>query len=109
MPTPTDARGGDGDRQGPTAAAQVVDARAHASAPTSAATISAIDGTTMLASRNPVSSSWMTPFDGCVTRGCTSWAPLAGGELGQPGVEVLAIGTRLVPHEHLGHRRRSAE
>ncbi len=40
--------------------------RAHTSAPTSAATTSAIDGTTMLASRKPVSSSWITPFDGCV-------------------------------------------
>ena len=33
-------------------------------------------GTTMLASRKPVSSSWITPFDGCVARGCTSCAPL---------------------------------
>ena len=83
--------------------------RAHASAPTSAATINAIAGTTMLASRNPVSSSWMTPFDGCVARGCTSCAPLLVASVREPAVERVAVDARLVAHEHLRHRRRAAE
>ena len=57
----------------------------------------------MLASRKPVSSSWITPFDGCVGARLHELRAVVGGERGEPASSVVAVDAPLVPHEHLGH------
>ena len=73
---PADPGRDDRDRQRAPPPVEVVDARARPARRPGSATMSASAGITMLASRKPVSSSWITPFDGWSARGCTSCAPL---------------------------------
>ena len=101
---PADPGRDDRDRQRAPPPVDVVDPRRRPTRPPGSATMSASAGITMLASRKPVSSSWITPLDGWSARGCTSCAPLSRrASVVSSASRASRSAAALVLDEHLGH------